>query len=116
MNQTYVVKAKPGTAQKKFVIKHIKPSDDNVQVQSTTPTRHTSKTSNYTPQKHPKMVQVTIPTVHLSQGAEFGRCKGSLVKKYSLNVPLIQVNIPRLEVRKTRYYYTSVGFFLLILR
>lgn len=99
MNQTYVVKAKPGPAQKKFVIKHIKPCGDNVQV--STP----SKPSRHTPPAHQKMVQVSIPTVHLQQGAEFGRCKGSIVKKYSLNVPLIQVNIPRLEVRKTLCFY-----------
>jgi len=110
MNQTYVVKAKPGTVQKKFVIKHIKPSaGNNVQVQSSsTQSRHAS---NHTPQKPQKMVQVTIPTVHLNQGAEFGRCKGSLVKKYSLNVPLIQVNIPRLEVSKITFF-SSAHLFL----
>lgn len=94
IKQTFVVKAKSDTVQKKFVIKHIKPSSDNVQV--TGP----SKPTRITPPQHHKMVQVSIPTVHLEQGAQLGRFKGSGIKKYSLNVPLIQVNIPRLEVSR----------------
>jgi len=90
-----LVKAKPETVQKKFVIKHIKPSTNDVQVY-TAP----SKPLRSTPPQHQKIVQVTVPSVNLQQAAQLNRSQASGSKKYSLNVPLIQVNIPRLEVRK----------------
>ncbi|XP_020913458.1 serine/threonine-protein kinase PAK 3 isoform X3 [Exaiptasia diaphana] len=90
IKQTFVVKAKSDTVQKKFVIKHIKPSSDNVQVMGP------SRPTRVTPPQHQKIVQVSIPTVHLEKGAQLRRGSAG-IKKYSLNVPLIQVNIPRLE-------------------
>ncbi|XP_031549811.1 uncharacterized protein LOC116287282 [Actinia tenebrosa] len=89
VNKRLIVRANPEVNQRKLVVRHVKPCDDVHPVGF----RVQSKIVSSAPEQQQKVVQVSVPRQDL-RAAQFGKPQQNYRgPKYSINVPLIQLNI-----------------------